>query len=616
MCGISGFVNKKLKDMSLDKILKDMTKSIEHRGPDGEGYYIEKKFGLGHRRLSIIDLNKNANQPFISERYSLVFNGEIYNYKDLKKELKEYKYLTNSDTEVILAAYDKWGKDCVKYFRGMWAFILYDKNDKIFFCSRDRFGIKPFYYYDNEEYIAFASEIKQFIKLPNWRAIGNKARIHDYFIFSALDHTDETLFKNVRQLLPGHNLIYNLKLNKFTIEEYYNIRNNLNRDVSNNNFKDLIKQSIEEHMISDVSLGACLSGGLDSSTIVVLMNKILEERNDYRKIETVSSCFEDRRYDEQEYIDEVNKAIDAKSYKVFPRYEELFENLDDIIYFQDEPFATTSIFAQWNVFREAATNNIKVMLDGQGADEQLAGYFSFYIAYFNELFLKMEFSKLDNEINKFMNNYDFLSKKQIFDRGFRMQLGSLKDIIKEKMSREGRFSKPIFDLYYEYYEKFNSSIRSIKDFSIYQINNCNLLQLLHYEDRNSMMFSVESRVPFLDHRLVEFVLLSESEEKIKNGMTKVMLRDGMKGILPEKIRNRKDKMGFMTPESIWIRKNRKILKMYFEEGCIFLDEMIDKKVALEWFDEQMKNDKNIDSTIWRIICLSRWIKIFNVEEMI
>ncbi|MGG7174118.1 asparagine synthase (glutamine-hydrolyzing) [Clostridium neonatale] len=615
MCGISAFVNKKLNNIELNKILKNMNDLIKHRGPDGEGYYIKDNFGLGHRRLAIIDLNQNSNQPFSDENYTVIFNGEIYNYKELKEELREYNYLTKSDTEVILAAYEKWGTKCVKHFRGMWAFILYDRKRKILFCSRDRFGIKPLYYYNTSQYIAFASEIKQFTALPNWKAIGNKPRIHDYFIFSVLDHTNETMFKNVNQLLPGHNLIYNLETNKLEIIEYYNLENNLVESVDTN-FQNLMEESVKEHMISDVSLGACLSGGLDSSTIVTLMNKILRDRNDQRKIDTVSSCFKNKEYDEQEYIDEVNKNINAKSHKVFPEFDDLLENFDSIVYHQDEPFCSTSIFAQWNVFKEANKNNIKVMLDGQGADEQLAGYYSFYIAYFSELFNKMEFSKLDKEINAVLSEYNYFTKDQIFNRAFKMQLGNLETIVKAKFDRQGRFAKPIWDLYFSYYEELNRNMNSIKNFSLHQIYRSSLPQLLHYEDRNSMTFSIESRVPFLDHRLVQFVVSSESEKKINNGITKYMLREGMRGILPEKIRNRKDKMGFVTPESIWLRKNSRIVKIYFEKGCTYLGDIINKKVALEWFDNQIASNENIDFTIWKIVCLAKWVEIFHVEEMI
>lgn len=619
MCGISGFVSKDSKKTEITQILKNMTDIIKHRGPDGEGYFVKNNLGLGHRRLAIIDLNINANQPFEDENYVLIFNGEIYNYLELREQLTEYNYLTVSDTEVILAAYDRWGNECVKYFRGMWAFILYDKRKNILFCSRDRFGIKPLYYYDTDENISFASEIKQFTVLPNWEAIGNKNRIHDFFIFGALDHTEETMFKNVKQIPPGNNLIYSLDKNTFIIENYYDLRKQISQYNMNKeyNLKDLMKQSIKEHMISDVAIGSCLSGGLDSSTIVILMNEILKENKDKSTIKTVSSCFKNKIYDEQEYIDEINKVVEAESYKVFPKIEDLFEYLDDIIYHNDEPFGSTSIFAQWNVFREAEKNNIKVMLDGQGADEQLAGYSSFYIAYFNELFYKMEFESLDREINELITKYNYFTKEEIFNRAFKMQLGDLKKIIENKFKRTGRFAKPIFDLYYDYYKELNESMKNIKDFSIHQLTHISLPKLLHYEDRNSMTFSVESRVPFLDNRVVEFVVSSKSEEKISNAITKSILRKSMTGILPKKIANRKDKMGFFTPEGVWIKENSELFKRYFEEGCRYLEDMINKDIAMKWFDEEIKSDGNsIDFTIWRVVCLSRWIEIFKIQNIV
>ncbi|MCI1477718.1 MAG: asparagine synthase (glutamine-hydrolyzing) [Clostridium beijerinckii] len=619
MCGISGFINKNTAKIDMKKIIKNMTDTIEHRGPDGEGYYVNDNIALGHRRLAIIDLNEKANQPLKTDNYILVFNGEIYNYIELKKELREYNYLTSSDSEVILAAYDKWGKACVDHFRGMWSFILYDIKENIIFCSRDRFGIKPFYYYDSEEFIAFASEIKQFTTLPEWKANGNRDRIQDFLVFGVLDHTEETMFRNVNQLLPGHNLVYNLSNNKFKIYEYYNLRNNLKEHNSEEDdfkiFKQLMESSVKEHMTADVPIGSCLSGGLDSSTIVVLMDKILNKNNDSRKIDTISSCFHNKIYDEQEYIDEVNFKVNANEHKVFPKAEELFENMEKIIWHQDEPFGSTSIFAQWNVFRAANDNNIKVMLDGQGADEQLAGYNSFYMALFNELFFKMNFIKLDEEIEAVIANYNYFTKEQIFDRSFKMQLCSLKDILKKRIDNPKRFSKPIFDVYYDYYKGLNDSMKNIREFSFHQLYHSSLPQLLHYEDRNSMTFSIESRVPFLDHRIVEFVLSCNSEKKINNGITKYILRESMKDELPEKIKNRRDKMGFVTPEVEWMKEHKEKFKEQFEIGCIKLGNLIDKDLALIWFDEVMNSKTNFDFTIWRIVCLGKWMEIFNVGDV-
>lgn len=620
MCGISGFIDKTMDKISLEKTIKDMTDIIKHRGPDGEGYYISNNIALGHRRLAIIDLNINANQPFKTENYILVFNGEIYNYVELKSQLKDYSYLTNSDTEVILAAYDKWGKECVNHFKGMWAFILYDIKKNLLFCSRDRFGIKPFYYYENKKYIAFASEIKQFTCLPDWKAIGNANRIQDFFMFGVLDHTEETMFKDVKQLLPACNLIYNLEDNTFEIYEYYNLAKEVKKiekvEDPYDKFKNLMEKSVKEHMISDVTIGSCLSGGLDSSTIVCLMNKILKDNNDERNIDTISSCFENKDYDEQEYIDEINRKVKAKEHKVFPKVEELFEKLNEIIWYQDEPFGSTSIFAQWNVFRESKRNGIKVMLDGQGADEQLAGYNAFYLAYFNELFFKMQFSNLESEINAVVDNYDYFTKQQIFDMTFKMQLCSLKEFLSERINKPDRFMVPNFETYYKYSKESNESKRNINALSLFQLYHSSLPHLLHCEDRNSMAFSIESRVPFLDHEVVENVISYDSCVKINNGITKWVLRESMKNILPEKVRMRKDKMGFVTPEVIWIRENKQTFRKDFEYGCTRLGNMIRKELALSWFDEQMKSESNFDFTIWRIICLGRWMDIFGVSEII
>ncbi|WP_394903139.1 asparagine synthase (glutamine-hydrolyzing) [Clostridium butyricum] len=617
MCGISGFVKKRNKEFDINKIIEDMTEIIDYRGPDGKGYYVNNNVALGHRRLSIIDLELRANQPFVTEKYILIFNGEIYNYKQLKKDMCQYNYKTESDTEVIIAAYEKFGQDCVKYFKGMWAFMLFDLERNIIFCSRDRFGIKPLYYYNKKDYIAFASEIKQFTVLPQWKAVGNCDRIQDFLVFGVLDHTDETMFNDVKQILPGNNIVYDLKSNRINIYEYYNLNKAIckNRNKKETQFKKLIKNSICEHMIADVSIGSCLSGGLDSSTIVMLMDEILKENKSKIKIETVSSCFNSKEYDEQEYIDIINDEVKANKHKVFPTIEELFENLHNIIWHQDEPFGSTSIFAQWNVFKEAKRNNIKVMLDGQGADEQLAGYNSFYIAYFNELFYKMNFLKLQDEISSLIDKYNYFTKEDIFQRAFKSQLCSLKDELKERLNRPDRFMKPCFEPYFKYYSDLNSSMKNIKDFSIHQIRHSSLPQLLHYEDRNSMTFSIESRVPFLDHELVEYILSCDSHKKINKGITKIMLRDEMKNILPEKIRMRKDKMGFVTPEVEWIRENKEIFRVIFENGCDRLKAMINKDMALSWFDDQMKSTKKFDFTIWRIICLGKWMDIFKVSEI-
>ncbi len=618
MCGISGFVNKSLKKEDMGLIINQMNEIILHRGPDGEGYYSNDTLALGHRRLAIIDLDSRSNQPLKNDKYVLVFNGEIYNYKELKKQLKDYNYLTNSDSEVILAAYKKWGEECVSHFRGMWSFILYDIEKNILFCSRDRFGIKPFYYYENVNYIAFASEIKQFTVLPEWSAIGNKDRIQDFLVFSVLDHTEETMFKNVKQLRPGNNLIYNLETKKFNIYKYYDLEKSIDKEFGDiniyNKFYNVMVESVREHMISDVKVGSCLSGGLDSSTIVTLMNDMLQKENESKKIDTVSSCFNNKKYDEQEYIDEINNLVEANPHKIFPNTDQLMNELEDLIWHQDEPFGSTSIFAQRKVFEEARKNNLKAMLDGQGADEQLCGYGEFYFVYLTELFLNKEYDEFEKELNAILAENPSLKRDDLYYLSTKRPMESLEPKLKMNLNREGKFIKPTFEPYYDYYKELIESMKTLKSYSIHQFVH-NLPELLHYEDRNSMTYSIESRVPFLDHRVVEFNISCKSNEKIRNGIRKYVLRKAMEEKLPSKIVNRKDKMGFVTPEIDWIRNNNEVFRKLFQEGCDKLKWIIKPDLALSWFDDTMISEKDFDFTIWRIVCIGKWMEIFNIKEI-
>lgn len=617
MCGLSCFIEKKSSNYNKTEIIKKMNDLIIHRGPDNGNEYIDSNIALGHRRLAIIDLYETANQPFKNDKYILIFNGEIYNYKEIKKDLVKYNYVTESDTEVILAAYQKWGSECVQHFRGMWAFILYDIEKEIVFCSRDRFGIKPLYYYEEVKYMAFASEIKQFTVLPSWEATGNLNRIHDFLIFGVLDHTDETMFKNVKQLRPGSNLVYDLRNNEYTIHQYYNLEDKINEvkieKENSEQLKSLLIDSIKEHMIADVSIGSCLSGGLDSSTIVMLM----DENSDKRTIDTFSSCFDQKKYDEQEYIDEVNNKTNSREHKIYPNVKNLLKELDDLIWHQDEPFGSTSIFAQRVVFSEANNENIKVILDGQGADEQLAGYSSFYIAYLNELHNSGRDDLFEIELETLIENYPYYTRETLMNLTLKSDNTKLKEELMENINREGRFNKPIFHLYYDYYKEFNAARQSLKDFSLHQIYKSSLPALLHYEDRNSMTYSIESRVPFLDHRIVEFVVACESSEKIKNSVSKLILRKAMENILPQSILERKDKMGFVTPEVMWIRENKSIFREYFDIGCEKLEKLklLDRSLALSWFDNVIEADKEFDFTIWRIICIGKWMDIFKVMSV-
>jgi asparagine synthase (glutamine-hydrolysing) len=614
MCGISGIISTSNKPIDSHAIRR-MNDLIAHRGPDDEGFFFGKNFALGHRRLSIIDLSKDGHQPMTYlGKYTITYNGEVYNYLELKHELEKcgYQFYSKTDTEVILAAYDKWGANCVEHFNGMWAFAIYDLEKNIIFCSRDRFGIKPFYYAKIGNNFCLASEIKQFTTIEGWQAVMNEARVWEFLAYGIFDHTEETLFKGVYQLQGGHNLTYNLLDHSYKIQQWYNLKdkikaNDTSFDEATARLLELFTDSVRLRLRSDVKVGSCLSGGLDSSSIVTVMNQILKEKDSPNIQETVSSCFDIKQFDEREYIDEVIKHTKIISHKVFPPFENLFYDIDKIVWHQDEPFGGTSIFAQWKVFKEAQKHQITVMLDGQGADEQLAGYHNFFGSYFSYLIQNGKFKKFLHEINCFrkLHNYSLQYICQKIFKNFVPESFFIKAYLKT-------FPNFLYNKSYSTEYK-PPQCTSIKELSMSHLTKTSLPMLLHYEDRNSMAHSIESRVPFIDYRLVEFIVGLPEDFKIKNGITKWILRCSLKKNLPEKILNRCDKMGFVTPEIQWLNEFKNIFRNEFLHGCNLLRQFIDSEKAEVFFDANLLNIYE-SQFVWRTICLGKWVNVFNVKS--
>lgn len=628
MCGISGIINRNNIAISLS-IIEKMTNIISHRGPDGHGYFNGENFSFGHRRLSIIDLSSDGHQPMTYlEKYVITFNGEIYNYKELKDTLisEGYRFNSKTDTEVILAAYDRWGKACVHHFNGMWAFAIYDKEKEIIFCSRDRFGVKPFYYTQIGEYFVFSSEIKQLTVVPGWRAVLNENIAYDFLAFGRLDFSKYTFFSDVYQLCGGQNLIYSLKTHTMTIDQWYKLpasnKNNQDKiswEAATDKFLLLFEDSIKLRLRSDVPVGSCLSGGMDSSSIVCMVNRILKSYNqDVHQI-TISSCFENKKFDEQEYIDSVVADTHVNAKKIFPQFENLFSSLDKIIWHQDQPFGSTSIFAQWCVYEQAKESNLKVMLDGQGADEYLTGYGGFYGSLFLILFKKFRWHTLFKE---------FIGCQHLRGNGWRGLVGAV--------FRANCFGRFILNLHrtmtgyqitcWKRWDiKLSNMFRAfsvdlhppgIEAMSRAQLSYDSLPPLLHYQDRDSMAHSVESREPFLDYRLVEFVLLLPDNYKIRLGKAKAILRHAMKTIVPDKVLNRHDKMGFVTPESLWLKDNVSIFRNELIKSAKLLSFYLDSDKIIRNFDKDMQTGKiSLGSVYWRLICLRRWINVFDVKLM-
>lgn len=635
MCGISGIwnIDKKSVERSL---LQAFTQVVEHRGPDDSGYYFDDNIGLGlgHRRLSIIDLSSAGHQPMASndQQCWLVYNGEIYNYLELTAELTNlgHCFHSHSDTEMILAAYQEWGYACLDRFNGMFAFLLWDSTKQVLWAARDRFGVKPLYIWEKSpNMIAFASEIKQFTKLPNWQAQANPQRCYDFLAYGMLDHTSETMFAGVWQLRGGEYLTLNCDrkaddFGKPIVKQWYQLpsqQQKISMTDAQQKLQDLLHDSVKLRLRADVTVGSCLSGGLDSTSIVCLSDRIRRESFSNIPFQTFSSCFDDLRYDERQYIKIAIEQTQVQPHFIFPDPHELFGELDRLTWQQDEPFGSTSIFAQWCIFRQAGRAGVKVMLDGQGADELLGGYTKFYAALFAHLCGSWQFDKLLREIitcRRYQNVTEIQRMiEPLLPTWLRQPLRRLLGYGSETAAPNWLNESYLRSLGIDPQSSAKLAIsppKSIHALSHLQMTATSLPMLLHWEDRNSMAHSVESRVPFLDYRLVEFAYALDDTLKIQQGQTKAILREAMRDILPEPIRTRQDKMGFVTPELQWMRHSlRDRFELEFQEAMVTLESWLQPELLQQIFDATIDGKKAMQGVIWRVISFSRWLKVFEVK---
>jgi len=389
LCGIIGFITFN-KNKNYSKTIKNALQTLDTRGPNHKELKEYDNVVLGHVRLSILDLSSNSNQPMeYEDRYTLVYNGEIYNYKEIREKLIRYgyKFYTEGDTEVVLKAYDYWGDKCVDHFNGMWAFAIYDMQRKKLFCSRDQFGIKPFFYYQDKDIFVFASEIKAILEfIENKEA--NLEVIAPFIIKGITDFSKKTFFKNIYRLLPSHNLYFDLKTATLETCEYYQIKNEVKEPLNYEEIYKLLEESVSLRLRSDVKVGTCLSGGLDSSCIAAIAKGVYGN-----KLEAVHAKSTAKRNDESEYAKIVAKHLGIKLHIIEPSHQEFWKNVDQVIYTQDEPFSSTSIFMQYFVMEKAKEIGCTVMLDGQGADEVFLGYENYLSIIYNEAFNKEEANK-------------------------------------------------------------------------------------------------------------------------------------------------------------------------------------------------------------------------------
>jgi len=604
MCGIIGKIDFSKRAIQ-EKTLRKMMQTIEHRGPDDNGVFLDDGVGLGFVRLSILDLSQAGHQPMISDnnRYVLVYNGEVYNYIELRQELEEkgYTFSSGSDTEVVLKSYQEWGKDCLHKFNGMWAFVIYDKETKEIFGARDRFGVKPFYYFKDENSFMFASEIKA-IRVALGKLTINDQAVFDYLSFNRTDYSERTFYNEIYKVPHGHCFTLNLK-GEFKLEKWYELEEHCNKKekITSEEYAELLTSSVKLRMRSDVPVGVCLSGGLDSSAIASIVSKKLNIKD----IHSFSAVYDKgQKGDESEFIEELSPFLQNMKYTK-PNAKELFDNLSDFVNNLDEPVPTTSIFAQYSVMKLAKRHAV-VTLDGQGADEQLAGYHYFYGFYFKELLTKLSFVKLFSEMFDYMRLH-----KSLFG------IKTLAFFLLPKKLKMNLNVKKVAYIQNDFYKNHNGSntvvdgLYSSETLKKSLINHFEykLEHLLKWSDLNSMRFSIESRVPFLDYRLVEQTLSLQNDSYIKKGMTKYILRESMKSILPEKIRLRYDKMGFETPEDEWFREDffAEMINEILNNPTEKFKKYIDTEVAKEMYRKHLKRESNCSRDIWKWINLHLWL---------
>ena len=623
MCGITGIVSQNTSLISSQR-LKLMADKISHRGPDGEGYWIspEGTVGFGHRRLSIIDLSDAGHQPMhfspslsieeANSHYTIIHNGEIYNYIELKKELmnKGYKFSSQTDTEVIAAAYDCYKEDCLQYFDGMFSFAIWDEKEKELFAARDRFGEKPFFFYYDEKQFVFASEMKA-LWASGIERIPNLKLLFNYLTIGYVDNPaipEETFFENISKLPAASYLKYSLTDNQCSIFNYWDIdvekRNEKISDAEAiEKFKNIFYQSVKRRLRSDVPVGTSLSGGLDSSSVVAA---IINSQNSDLKGSSwqgtaFSAIFPGYEKDEYVYSKMVADKFRLNHFTIEPSANTLPAEFEKLFYHQEEPFGSASIYAQFKLYELAKRENVKVLLDGQGADEILAGYHKYFKWYWQELFRKRKLTASHelraakelgvtekfgwkNRIAALFPEFAsiFLEKHYL--------LNALKheDLTKEFVqlqSKEAYYAAPEMSglngtLY------FNTRMHGLEE-------------LLRYADRNSMAHGLEIRLPFLNHELVEFVFSLPSHFKIRQGWTKWLLRKSMENEMPAEIVWRKDKIGYEPPQKEWMQDAGMQVAINHAKEILVKENILKKEVLVK---KNQPHDANAaESYDWRYL---------------
>jgi len=602
VCGIFGLLSK-TGSVDADQV-GHLTDLVAHRGPDGRGVRVNGNVGLGHRRLAIIDLSDDGAQPMRDRHLPIwiTYNGEIYNYLELRAELETlgFTFDTASDTEVLLAAYVCWGDKCLERFNGMWAFAIHDERDNTLFCARDRFGVKPFYYVDTPTLFALGSEIRQLLPLIE-RPVAEDDLVNDFLVCGLTDHTSRTFFKGIEKLPPGHQMRVDVSTGRFEMARYYSLAphsEGVDEERAADLLRDLLDDATGLRLRSDVRVGTCLSGGLDSSSVATLAARRYAKSSS-EAFFAITAVSEQASNNEEPYAAEVATNSGLNWLRTKPDYEAFASTTEALLDVQEEPFAGPSIMMQYEVMKTARANGVTVLLDGQGGDETLLGYHRYYAAWLLDHYYW-------GGVRGAVRGFGAAIKAGISSQRLLMYLlgaGSAGVRAAFYRWRYAFLKNPNLP---ESLRRFARKTRDAQAMQVLEITETNLPMLLRFEDKNSMRFGIETRLPFLDYRFVEFALSLSTRIKLNQGWTKWPLRAAMQNILPASICWRKDKIGFAAPDQLWL--NRHSPAMY--------EKVIDSALLARYVDMRALKKKfyRLDLGMrWRLYCLALWSERFGVE---
>lgn len=586
MCGIAGIFDPSLKSYGqgvegggeahpLRRDVGKMTSALHHRGPDAMGVWTQGPAALGCARLSILDLSEAGNQPMsLDGRLWIVHNGEIYNYVELRRQLEgRYQFRTGTDTEVILAAFDRWGEECLERFNGMFAFVIWDAKKRTAFGARDRLGIKPLYYCLHPESgrVAFGSEIRSLRTLDWCRVEVNPQMLFDFLLDRVSDHTAETMYDGVLQMKPGTKFRWSAE-GGFSVSRYWEFLPAADGYVEDeaavkSRFSELFEDAVALQLRADVPVGCMLSGGLDSSSLFCAASR--KAKGLGREIYSFSTRTSPLT-GENAMIDLFVKGREGFHREDFIADADFQADIEDLIRAQEEPFADGSMLAHFRLMREVRNSGVKVILSGQGGDEILDGYYSGIWYFLASLIRRGEVGKFVRGAAGFSERYGFSRRFVIFQALTRVGLRWMSDFYVESAfrMRAGWISSDFFEGCRRGREVKKAGwpkdpyLRYLKNL----VSAFSLPGFLHYEDRNSMFFGVEARVPFLDHRLVEFLGGCSPKIKMKNCETKYLLRSSMRGLVPDQILDRHKKEAFPAPVGKWMKESRRFLDQVVEES--------------------------------------------------